>query len=160
MALPDHIERLATELRADLDSIGDRLIGRVREVIEEESADGQQSLQSGDVAQLVDVARRIANVRKIRRNYFSAELFHERAWDMLLELYINHCTNRDMWVKDLLSAADGSPTTAMRWLDHLESVGLINRRGDEEDRRRVIVSLTHKGETAMTAFLQEAGTTS
>jgi DNA-binding MarR family transcriptional regulator len=106
---------------------------------------------------LVDLAKRMAVVRKLRRRYFSSELFHERAWDMLLELFVAHRTSRDVWVKSLLSAADGSPTTAIRWLDHLEATGLIVRQADEEDRRRVIVSLTLKGEEAMVNYLQEVG---
>jgi predicted transcriptional regulator len=138
-----NVEMLATQARL-LDIVQEGIVG----------INGARNAASDELS-LVDVAKRMVYVRKIRQGYFSAELFHERAWDMLLDLFIASRTNRDTWVKSLLSAAEGSPTTAIRWLDHLEATGLIVRQADEEDRRRVIVNLTHKGEEAMTGYLQD-----
>lgn len=153
MAAKSGIERITENLTVEMSDIQSRLL----KVFEEGVARlDPPERTTGNTTSIVEVAMRIARIRKLRREYFSAELFHERAWDMLLELFIAHRSNRDVWVKSLLGAADGSPTTAIRWLDHLEASGLIVRRSDDEDRRRVIVDLTHKGDQAMTAYLQEA----
>lgn len=155
MSVADKISLVTTEVKREISAAETRIL----QIVEGELAK-LMPIDSNGIGMpgraLVEVAIQIAKVRRLRRSYFSAELFHERAWDMLLELFIAHATNRDVWVKSLLSAADGSPTTAIRWLDHLEASGLILRRADDEDRRRVIVNLTPKGETAMLAYLQEA----
>lgn len=152
MAARTVLDFITDNLTIEMSAAQTRLLDIVREGIDRLDAahDG-----AAEAPPLVDLAKRMAHVRKLRRNYFSSELFHERAWDMLLDLFIAHRTNRDTWVKSLLSAADGSPTTAIRWLDHLEASGLIVRQPDDEDRRRVIVNLTPKGEEAMAAYLQE-----
>ena len=156
MPSKDAMDRLEEDIRQEVQ----RLEARLLEIVGERVVRGPVAADSQSAEQpalpLVDVARRLADARRIRRKYFSPELFHERAWDMLLELFVAHTSSRDVWVKSLLSAADGSPTTAIRWLDHLESIGLIVRRADESDRRRVIVNLSAKSEAAMLAFLQDA----
>jgi DNA-binding MarR family transcriptional regulator len=51
-------------------------------------------------------------------------------------------------------------TTGLRWISTLEREGLIERSDDRLDGRRVFLTLTHKGLTAMTAYFEDlpAGT--
>lgn len=155
MPIVEDVDLTITDIRREMEDAGTRVLDVVRRKIADLSV-RVAARDDGESRPLVETARRIVGLRRARRKFFSAELFHERAWDMLLELFIAQATNRDVWVKSLLGVADGSPTTAIRWLDHLESRGLILRRSDDADRRRVIVNLTHHGETMMENYLQEA----
>jgi DNA-binding MarR family transcriptional regulator len=49
----------------------------------------------------------------------------------------------------LAKAADLNPASVTAMLDHLEARGIVERRRDVEDRRRVVVSLTADGRTLL-----------
>jgi DNA-binding MarR family transcriptional regulator len=49
----------------------------------------------------------------------------------------------------LAKAADLNPASVTAMLDHLEERGIVARRRDVEDRRRVVVSLTAEGRRLM-----------
>jgi DNA-binding MarR family transcriptional regulator len=102
-----------------------------------------------------ETARRIRSVLKARRqraNFFRADLFADPAWDMLLELYATLLCDRRICVSDLCEASDVPPTTALRWISKLETEGLLIRRGDPFDGRRVWVELSGGGLRAMDAY--------
>lgn len=67
-------------------------------------------------------------------------LFGEPAWDILLDLYVAHLDGRQVAVSSACIAACVPPTTALRYLNRLERSGLIRRRPDAKDHRRVLVA--------------------
>lgn len=69
-------------------------------------------------------------------------LFGEPAWDVLLDLYLAHLDQRTVSVSSACIAACVPPTTALRYLTRLERSGLLKRKPDPTDNRRVLVSLT------------------
>jgi DNA-binding MarR family transcriptional regulator len=99
--------------------------------------------------------RRILSARASRRQFFSADLFADPAWDILLELYALECEQRRISISKLCLAAAVPSTTALRWLDKLQSDGMITRQSDPLDARRVWVSMSPAGFEAMASYLRE-----
>lgn len=86
--------------------------------------------------------RAILKARRARDRFFDAALFADPAWDILLELYEAELSQFRMSVTGLCAGAAVPPTTALRWIRSLEQRGLIQRRADPHDGRRVFVSLS------------------
>lgn len=93
--------------------------------------------------------------RSARRRHFNAELFADPAWDMLLELYSATLTQRKLTVSRLGERSGVPMTTALRWIATLEREGLIDRSQDRLDGRRIFITLSQKGEDAMSAYFEE-----
>jgi hypothetical protein len=94
----------------------------------------------------------------VRRQFFDDgdSLFADPAWEILLDLFIQHAEGRLVMVTDACFAAKVPPTTALRWLDRLHRSGLIERHVDAHDARRVQVSLTCDALGRLDAVLDEA----
>ena len=58
-----------------------------------------------------------------------------------------------MKVSDACFEARVPSTTALRWLDHLESAGLIDRRENAIDRRSILVEISGQGIARMSEYL-------
>lgn len=87
-------------------------------------------------------ARDIYRQRRRRQEFFNGDLFSEPAWDMLLDLYIAGCEGKQVSTTSACIGASVPVATGLRWLQLLESEGLIERRTDPTDGRRTFVSLT------------------
>jgi DNA-binding MarR family transcriptional regulator len=98
--------------------------------------------------------RAIIKARAVRRKFFNEQLFADPAWDMLLELYALRCEDLRISVSKLSHAAGVPSTTALRWIDKLESEELLFRAADPLDGRRIWIELSAKGMQAMRAYLQ------
>lgn len=101
--------------------------------------------------------RYIRNMLKFRRHrdrFFTAELFADPAWDILLELYAAALGQQRVPVSKLCTAAAVPPTTALRWINLLEAEGLIDRKDDPIDARRKFVMLSAKALDAMDAYFR------
>lgn len=96
--------------------------------------------------------RSILRARQERREHFSAHLFADPAWDILLELYALELEQRRVSVSKLCLSAGVPSTTALRWIEKLHDEGLISRGEDPFDGRRIWVSLSHAGKTAMQRY--------
>ena len=77
-----------------------------------------------------------------RNRAFPDGIFADPAWDILLDLYLAHCNDRQVSVMNACNAASVPPTTALRWVTVLEDKGLITRSNDSRDSRRKLLSLT------------------
>jgi DNA-binding MarR family transcriptional regulator len=104
-----------------------------------------------------ELAKQLLAQRMARFDHFPAELFHEPAWDMLLALFVAHEERQTMNVKTLVASAHAPVTTSQRWIDHLHKLKLIDRVIDPIDRRRMEISLSDSGLTAVTAYLRRLG---
>lgn len=94
----------------------------------------------------------VMRARRLRASYFEQELFADPAWDMMLELFHAELTHRRVPVSNLCSAAAVPATTALRWLKTLVDKGLLARRDDPLDGRRVYVELQPKTSEALKRY--------
>ena len=99
--------------------------------------------------------RAIIKARAARRNFFNEHLFADPAWDMLLELYALKCEHLRVSVSKLSLAAGVPGTTALRWIDKLESEQLLFRSDDPLDGRRIWIELSERGLRTMRAYLEQ-----
>jgi hypothetical protein len=106
---------------------------------------------SGDAASAGEIRATIRS-RRLRAQFFQAELFADPAWDMLLDLFAAHLESRRVSVSSLCIAAAVPPTTALRWIGTLHDAELFERRADPQDRRRAYIGLSPKGIEAMHAY--------
>ena len=92
--------------------------------------------------------------RRIRDGLFSAELFGEPSWDILLDLFIASRRDRRLSVSTVCIGAQVPSATALRYIRTLEDHGLIQREKDRRDSRRTFLRLTSLGMDHMTSFFK------
>jgi DNA-binding MarR family transcriptional regulator len=80
--------------------------------------------------------------RHRRNQLFSAEIFADPAWDILLDLFVSDLEARPVSISDACLASGVPPTTALRWIKHLERAGHLRRTPSETDGRRVYLTLS------------------
>lgn len=120
---------------------------------------GSQAVVPPEVAaeigdDLRTLARAIYLSRKRRAEHFGPALFSEYAWDMLLILYIYGDQGERLSVTRLAEFSESPLTTAIRWLDYLESQRLIVRLQCPTDRRKFFVHLSDKGRTTLENYFR------
>jgi len=108
-----------------------------------------------DLPRLLWLALHEYEERTRRRSFFSAEIFGEPAWDILLDLFVAKVRGLRISVTSACIASQVPPTTALRWLTVLEDHGLIAREPDLLDGRRAWVQLTECGFKAMSGLLRD-----
>ena len=100
--------------------------------------------------------RAIIRARRLREQYFHADLFADPAWDMLLDLMAARLGKQRVAVSSLCIAAAMPPTTALRWIKTLCEQGLFVRSADPEDGRRVYIELSDAAAAGLHAYLAAA----
>jgi hypothetical protein len=103
---------------------------------------------------LAEAAQRFIDMRNECAPLLPKNMFRDIAWDLMLELFLAAERGHSPFIKQLQSIAEEPVANAMRRIDHLEECGLLRRRQDDEDHRRVHVSLTNKGYFAMANMLR------
>ena len=96
--------------------------------------------------------RRIILQRQMRAQFLGSGLFADPAWDMLLDLTAAREEHRRVSVTSLCIASRVPPTTALRWITLLEEAGLVQRSGDNADRRRTFIALTDKAASKIARY--------
>ncbi len=102
--------------------------------------------------------RRAIKARRNRDQFLPGHLFADPAWDMLLELYAAELDQTRLAVSILCDRAAVPATTALRWISTLEKEGLIDRRGDPLDARRIFVRLSAMGVISMEGYFRATRT--
>lgn len=143
--------------------LGNQVMAIAREVATSEPA--QSEAEPGDTGSdnaldqdsdlWLVMAREIYEERQRRVKYFSADLFGEPGWDILLDLYVAEKQNLDVSVTSACIGANVPSTTALRWLQLLEERGLLERKNDNRDQRRTFIRLSPGGYSRMTAYFAE-----
>ena len=106
----------------------------------------ENSADANDRAGLVEIATALRKIRHARSAIPPADvLFHDPAWDILIDLYIAYNMKKCVSVKSASMASRVPTTTALRHLWHLESLALLERRADPTDKRRFFIQLTEAG---------------
>ncbi|WP_380782130.1 winged helix DNA-binding protein [Sphingomonas sp. R86520] len=116
------------------------------------STQRQVSLPVSDLA-LVDMAKRLYELRKVRDALLGEALFSEPAWDILLDLFISDHEGHRLSVSAVCIGARAPSATALRYLTLLQEADLVERTRDERDGRRSHVQLTGLGRRRMAALL-------
>lgn len=80
--------------------------------------------------------------RKVDEIFGMAGFSVSPAWDIMLDLYKAKIAGRAISVTSASIGAACPATTALRWLQALENMGLLQRAEDGRDRRRVEITLT------------------
>jgi len=93
--------------------------------------------------------------RRLRAQYFSGDLFADPAWDMMLHLFYAELLFRPVTVTRLSLASAVPNTTAIRWINTLMEKGLMIRRADPLDGRRVFVELTPAASKALRSYFAD-----
>ena len=99
-------------------------------------------------------------MRRLRDRFFASGLFEDPAWDMLLDLFAAELEGSAVSVSSLCIAAAVAPTTALRWIARLTDAGLLERRPDPFDKRRVFMALSEAARQGMRGYcraVREAG---
>jgi len=104
-------------------------------------------------ATLVEIARRLYQLRKRRDAELGNLLFSEPAWDILLDLFISDYDDRQLSVSAVCIGARAPSATALRYLSLLQESELVERVRDVTDGRRSHVKLTILGRRRMTNLL-------
>lgn len=143
-----------TRLRELSEEVG--RIARVLATLSERRRDLPGGEHGGRADATIDAPaiRALIRSRRMREQYFPAELFADPAWDMLLDLTAAHLERRPVAVSSLCIAAAVPPTTALRWIKTLTDLGMFVRVADPKDRRRVFITLsTEVAETMMACLV-------
>lgn len=77
-----------------------------------------------------------------RRVLFGETNVDDARWEIITELYLAQATGQTMSMSDALNAAGIANTSAVRRLVELVDEGIVLRKPDQNDHRRVLVSLT------------------
>lgn len=149
----ESIVGLVKDLTARLSAMAVEIDARVDTLAGE--SDGGRPTAEGKPLDPRDLAKQLLAQRVARFDHFSADLFYEPAWDMLLALFVAQEDRRVMNVKTLVASAHAPVTTSQRWIDHLHKLKLIDRVIDPVDRRRIEISLSDSGRTAIIAYLRQ-----
>lgn len=86
----------------------------------------------------------IQEERKIRASIFDAEIADSPAWQILLDLWSAPGDDLHNYVSSIAIGTGLPLTTALRYIESLLNAGLVERRRDTGDGRRVLVLLTEK----------------
>jgi hypothetical protein len=135
----------------DLARIATRLMG----LAERRAPLAAPALPEHDATMKVTAAdyRRLLRARRLRDLYLGEGLFADPAWDMLLDLMAARLEGTPVAVSSLCIAAAVPPTTALRWIGILTERGMLARIPDQQDGRRVFVTLSDATAAAMTAYM-------
>lgn len=112
-----------------------------------------------DTSRTVDAKalREIIKKRRLRDRYFPAELFADPAWDILLDLKAATQEGQNVSVSSLCIAAAVPPTTALRWITAMTENGMLIRRQDPEDARRVFIDLSDETNASLDDYFAATG---
>lgn len=105
-------------------------------------------------ADLVAVARRMLASRRRRASAFAlaADIFHEPAWDLLLDLFVAQGEGRNPDLAAMCANAGITEPTALRWITSLEQFDLVRAHADPVTGRPTL-RLTTRGQQAMATYL-------
>lgn len=96
--------------------------------------------------------RGMLRARRKRDVYFGADLFADPAWDILLEVYALELVGERGAISQICKAARVPATTALRWIERLESRGLLVRQPHPVDKRISLLGLSSGATAAMNEY--------
>lgn len=140
----------ASELRRIRDTV-DRLLN---EGAGGDLIDGPDNTLSKTSQDLSRAVKRILRFRDLRNEMFGGQLFADPAWDMMLEIFMCDLTQQRISVSAACAGSRVPATTGLRWAKLLERRGILTRRNDPLDSRRVHLSLSEEAFTKMRLLME------
>lgn len=104
---------------------------------------------------LAALAKMVDRIRKRRDRHFPQWLIGEPGFSILLDLYLAQCEEREITVSGVAFGAAVPLTTGLRWIEKLESAGLVVRYAHPQDSRLSMVRLSDDGLRRMNASLSD-----
>lgn len=101
--------------------------------------------------------RKVIRQRHLRARYFDGEFFSDPVWDILLDLTAARAEHKRVSVTSACIASGVPVTTALRWIKFMVEAGLIERSGDDLDKRRTFVSLTDQAADLVSRYFADIG---
>ena len=114
------------------------------------SLDSQQI----SLSRLAQQAEGEYRARRDREVDMPSNLLGEPAWDILLDLFVEHTQGRVTPIKSACIASCAPTTTALRYLSLLESKDLIETKQEHSDKRVRLIGLTSKAIDMMQSYLR------
>jgi hypothetical protein len=102
--------------------------------------------------------RELIKLRRLRERFFPPDLFADPAWDILLDLKAAAQEGQLVSVSSLCIAAAVPPTTALRWISAMTESGMLLRRQDPADARRVFIALSPETSAKMDDYIVAVST--
>jgi DNA-binding response OmpR family regulator len=96
-------------------------------------------------------------IRNLRSQLLPQEIFADPAWFMLLELALLEKQGKQISVSGICLTSGVSQTTALRRVQDMVEAGLLIRRDDPQDRRRVHVTLSPTANVKLNSLLDLIG---
>lgn len=146
------VGRSAERLQQLSEEVG-RIANALAALSEDEASARSRAERPGGEIDAAKV-RAMIRARRLRDQYFGAELFADPAWDMLLDLMAARLDGQRVAVSSLCIAAAVPATTALRWIKTLTEHGLFVRVADPQDGRRVYIELSDKAAAALENYLR------
>lgn len=105
----------------------------------------------------IERAREILRLHRARVRLFSPlrTIFHNPAWDVMLQLFIAHEEGRAMTVDDLHTTSIVPAEVLKRWVRALEGEGIIARWPNVTASRGDVIALTPYAMETMLRFLDD-----
>lgn len=155
------------------DNSADRSEGRLKQLSEEVnriamalarlsdtplSQDTMRPVQPGEgPAVSAELIRSIIRARRLRDQFIPGNLFADPAWVILLDLLQAEIIQHRVPVSSLCIASAVPATTALRWIRTMTDPGMLLRREDPHDARRVFIELAAKTSTAIRRYFDKVG---
>lgn len=92
--------------------------------------------------------------RRERERLFPSGIFADPSWDLLLDIYANELAGQRTSVSSACIASGVPSTTALRFIKGLDDKGVIARKSDPADARRVYLELTDTTRKAMRSMFE------
>ncbi|HMO74437.1 MAG TPA: winged helix DNA-binding protein [Sphingopyxis sp.] len=102
-------------------------------------------------------AREHIRQRRLREQFFPADMFADPVWDMMLDLYAAHYEGEEIPVSSLCIAAAVPATTALRWIKEMTAKGWLIRSRDPNDGRRVFLRLSDGARAGLDSYFDSIG---
>lgn len=148
----DQTEQHLLQLSAEVS----RIAGTLARLSAERAADEQKYPAAAELPELSPkMVASVLHARRLRGRYFSEDLFADPAWDMMLELLHSELVHARVSVSSLCIAAAVPATTALRWISSMVEQGLLVRRADPHDGRRIFVELAPEAGLALRRYFAD-----
>lgn len=106
-----------------------------------------------DNNEVIATLRGLINSRRLRDRFFRDARFGEPAWDILLDLALAWFEKKSVSASSVCIASGVPMSTAMRWINEMVEVKLIERWIDPTDGRRNLVQIAPATRLAMLRYI-------
>jgi len=93
--------------------------------------------------------------RRKRKAFFGPREITDGAWDILLDLFVAQFEKRKVTISSACVAAGVPSTTGMRYITHLESIGLLTRSRYPSYARVTFIQISDLGIDKLTGYFNE-----